>query len=363
MIWIDVSRQVRCGLVTVFVINRFNCGIKFRIGFDFHGSKVGNKRGRDRRTVFISHVCTNRQIVACPGRDAKKRQRRRKEEKSDAALRVKSADLREDRKRRVVDHHAAVRVGLVLIVASGVKWPNNRRALQAVVLQSPVADHLVDVLRRVAVVGGEFRLEFIHKFLIILAAFALDISPKVVSFCRWFRPLVGADMDRLDLVHCETGQRGVERKAAQLFHLKLEPRRVPLARFGKSVVGDDVGAPLRLGQVAHRHIRDLGHAFGPRRLDAPMSGDEVALLVDQHGRDEAKLAQAAPQLLDLLRPVDLRVVCVGDQLIDAYCRQVLDRHVHRRLPCCLILSHALPPVDISDAVPGPRRARARGTEP
>ena len=132
----------------------------------------------------------------------------------DAALRVKSADLREDRKRRVVDHHAAVRVGLVFIVASGVKWPNNRRALQAVVRQSPVADRLVDVLRRVAVVGGEFRLEFIHKFLIILAAFALDISPEVVSFCRWFRPLVGADMDRLDLVHREPGQRGVERKAA-----------------------------------------------------------------------------------------------------------------------------------------------------
>ena len=102
----------------------------------------------------------------------------------------------------------------MLIVAAGIKWPHDLRTLQTVVLHRPVADRFVDVLRRVAVVGGEFRLEFIHKFLIILAAFALDISPEVVSFCRWFRPLVGADMDRLDFVHRETGQRGVERKAA-----------------------------------------------------------------------------------------------------------------------------------------------------
>ena len=223
--WCDADRRhhaVRVGiiwqlhfvLVCVLRIQTIHKAPQLRHRLDFVISKIGNKTRANICPVFIGDAARHRQIVARPGCGAKKRQCRRKEEKLDAALCVKSADLREDRKRRVVDHHAAVRVGLVLIVASGVKWPNNRRALQAVVLQSPVADHLVDVLRRVAVVGGELRLELIHKGVVLFGALALGVAPKVAVLCLRLGALMCADMDRLDLVHRETGQRGVERKAA-----------------------------------------------------------------------------------------------------------------------------------------------------
>ena len=127
---------------------------------------------------------------------------------------VKPADLGEDRKRRVVDYHAAIRVVRVLIVAAREEGPQNLSVAQPVVLHRPIPDCRVDVLRGIAVIRGQFSLELIGKRLVFLGDFALLVAPEVLTFrLRSFSgssPGVGVHLDGFQTLRVKTGDPGVK---------------------------------------------------------------------------------------------------------------------------------------------------------
>ena len=93
---------------------------------------------------------------------------------------VPGADLAQDRERRIVDDDAAFRVLGRLVVSARVKGPKDLRAAEIVPGHRPVAHGSVNVGRRVAVVRGQLRLEFLHEGVVLLGAFAF-LFPEVAG--------------------------------------------------------------------------------------------------------------------------------------------------------------------------------------
>ena len=129
-------------------------------------------------------------------------------------LHVKPANLGEDRKRRIIDHHAAIRVVRVLIVTAGEEGPQDLSVAQPVVLHRPIPDCRVDVLRGITVIRGQLSLELIGKCLVFLGAFALLVAPEVLTFrLRSFSgssPGVGIHLDGFHALRVKTGDPGVK---------------------------------------------------------------------------------------------------------------------------------------------------------
>ena len=92
---------------------------------------------------------------------------RREQEVVDFLLIVPSDDFRQDGKRRVVNHHAPVRVVERLVVAARPERAHDLSALQRVFLYRPRLDRLVHVLRRVAVVRRLLRLELFEEAVVV----------------------------------------------------------------------------------------------------------------------------------------------------------------------------------------------------
>ena len=88
-------------------------------------------------------------------------QRRAEEEERDAVLDVELAYLREDGERRIVHDHLAAAVIELLVVASRIERSHYLRWVDVVFGASPVLYDLVDLWRRVAVIGCLLRLELL----------------------------------------------------------------------------------------------------------------------------------------------------------------------------------------------------------
>ena len=76
---------------------------------------------------------------------------------------VEFDDLRTQRKRRIIDHDTAFGVGERLIVAVRPERTNKSTPVDAVLFGNPVRDGVVDILRRVAVVGRLFASKLLHE--------------------------------------------------------------------------------------------------------------------------------------------------------------------------------------------------------
>ena len=142
--------------------------------------------------VFILNIAIAHQM-AHPVKDlrsCKAGQAWRKEKKRDFPVQIKRADLRQDRKRRVVQHHSALRVVVVLIIAAGVKRAHNFGGVNAVLLAGPVPNHGIHAGRCIAVIRGLFGLEFFHEFLIGLTFrhMVLLLTPASHAFCSFSCP-------------------------------------------------------------------------------------------------------------------------------------------------------------------------------
>ena len=82
--------------------------------------------------------------------------------------------LRENREGRIVDHDVArVVIPRVRIVSAGPEDPDEVRLVYVVFLSHPVRDGVVDVLRGVAVVGRQLRLELIDEARVVLEGLPL----------------------------------------------------------------------------------------------------------------------------------------------------------------------------------------------
>ena len=295
------------GFPQVLRVGRVHRCVELRAEFDPPGTHAGHEAGGDGSAVRVLDSDAHGQVAAAARVDGEQRQAGREEQVPDAVLLVPGADLGKDRERRVVDHDAARGIVRRLVVAAGVEGTHDRRALQLVVLHRPAAHGLIDVVRGIDVVGRELRLELVHELLILLRALSLHVAPE--GRLR----LLGLQMDAFRL---KAGEGNIKARSLQGQLLSLDQALVPAAHLAELVVGQDVGPALLLGQVVRDHARRHCLAVGLGGQQAAVAGDHVPGLVDHDRRDEAELLQGAPQRLDLLRRVRLRVVGVGDQLGD-----------------------------------------------
>ena len=120
----------------------------------------------------------------------------------------------------------------------------------------------------------------------------------------------------MQLVQAEPGQLEVEVEALQRPQLLGQQVLVPARIQGQTIVGDDVGALLRLGQVGEFDHRDGGHPQLAGRQEPPVAGDDAGVAVDQDRVRPAELEQAGGDLGDLLGAVGSRVPLVGAEPVD-----------------------------------------------
>ena len=277
---------------------------------------------------------------------------------------VEVHDLRLDRKRRIVNHDRTVRIRHFLIVAARIKRPYNRAVCQAVLVNRPGLDRLVHRRRRIAIVRGFLRLEFIDKRLIFLGFFAcLSCGHSGLKGLRRQRGRIRCTVLRLVRLRLRcstfrlvlTERLGQRRRVVQdqrlriksgecqihalgldLAQLQRQHLGVPAGLLRKPVVRQNIRAALCVRQVLDQHARHLGHALGLGRQHAPVSGDDIPVAVDQHRIDKAKLPQARSDLRDLALAVCPRISRIGHQLPDRHAHHLF-RHKPRRFylarPC------------------------------
>ena len=125
-----------------------------------------------------------------------------------------SANLRKNRKWRIVDHHAAFRVVLVLIITARVKRAEDLSVTQFIMRYSPILDGVINDLRSKTIIRCFLGLKLIGKRLVFLGAFALLVAPEVLTFrLRSFSgssPGVGIHRDGFHALRVKTGDSGVK---------------------------------------------------------------------------------------------------------------------------------------------------------
>jgi hypothetical protein len=114
------------------------------------------------------------------------------------------------------------------------------------------------------------------------------------------------------------GQRDIEtfgrQKIDQLAELDRQDFSIPAGLLGDFVVGDHIGALLRLAEMAESNDRRMRHSFQPRRLKATMAGKNHIRLVDEQRIEKAELPDARRYLPDLLVGMCSRITPVGAKL-------------------------------------------------
>ena len=130
---------------------------------------VGDEAGVHLRAVLVGDGAGRDDVadalVAAP--DVEVREVWRKEEEVDALRDVERGDFPDDRKGRVVDYHAPRGVAVCLVVAARPERAHDLAPAEVVFAHRPVAHRLVDVRRRVAVVGCLARLELVEEAVVV----------------------------------------------------------------------------------------------------------------------------------------------------------------------------------------------------
>ena len=130
--------------------------------------------------------------------------------------------------------------------------------------------------------------------------------------------LFGVVQENVDFGEGEAGELDVELNVNEGLELDRQDIAVPAGVLRKLVVGDHIGAALRLGQVRQPERRD---ALNPEELcclDPAMAGDDLVLIADEDRVGETEALDASGDLLDLLLGVGASVFGVGTQVPDAH---------------------------------------------
>ena len=127
------------------------------------------------------------------------------------------------------------------------------------------------------------------------------------------RPAV-ARQQPLQLARAEADQPEVEAELREIRQLEPQQRLVPAGVQRQLVVGQHVGALLRLA-----HVRELDHRHPlqtqlPCRQHPAMTGDDAVRAIDQHRVGPAELPDARRDLRHLGIGVGARIAGIGDQL-------------------------------------------------
>ena len=98
------------------------------------------------------------------------------------------------------------------------------------------------------------------------------------------------------------------------------------------IVGDAIGARLRVGQMIKPDHRDFDNAELPRRQQPPVAGDQHAALVDEAGDVETEFGDAGRNLRDLFRLVRARISGIGQEPVNRPAFDALGLTRHCRTP-------------------------------
>ena len=265
-----------------------------RRSVDPPGSVAGNEARADLRAVLVLHRASSADVVARPVA-AEESELRAEQEVRDAALLVEVDNFHHNGERRVVQHRAAVRVVVPLVVPARVERPHAAVGVDAVLAASPILHGLVHLAGGVAIVGGQLWLELLRERIVL--------GIRLAPFGRE-RGAVPAGVS-----HVEPEVRHVE--IGQLFQLPLQLGEVPAGVHGQLVVHQRVEAALLVRQAVQVYHRHALQAQLQRRHEPPVALHDLALAlgVGPHpdGVAEADLAHALLDLVDLLGRVLLGV--------------------------------------------------------
>ena len=287
------------------VVCRLDRLIKSRHGMDadVFRLQIAEEAGVDVRPVFISDLNPAGNGRAGGGGGGggggEQRQRRREQEKPDAALRVPCHDLRQNRKRRIVDDHRVRRIVKCLVISARPERAHEARALDAILYGHEVRDRVINRLRRIAVVGGLFRFEFVDEGLILRRFLVKSFRKRrltgflVVCAFSALISLYGYRFAWLVLC-CLFQQPEVEAFKIKAVQLDLQQLRVPLGDLAGFVVQDAVLPLLRFAEALDLADLRLVPAQLLQSLVSGVPGQDHACFVDDDGR-------AVPALPNTLR--------------------------------------------------------------
>lgn len=93
---------------------------------------------------------------------------RGKQEKLDPSFQIEPDNLRDDRKGRVVDHHAIIGIDQALVITTRIERTDNGHSVDIAMIGYILQNIVVHRWRRIAVVGRFLGLEFLNKSIVIV---------------------------------------------------------------------------------------------------------------------------------------------------------------------------------------------------
>lgn len=93
---------------------------------------------------------------------------RSKQEKLDPSFQIEPDNLRDDRKGRVVDHHAIIGIDQALVITTRIERADNGHPVDVAMIGYILQNIVVHRWRRIAVVGRFLGLEFLNKSIVIV---------------------------------------------------------------------------------------------------------------------------------------------------------------------------------------------------
>jgi len=137
--------------------------------------------------------------------------------------------------------------------------------------------------------------------------------------------LAGILQDDVDFRYLEPGQFDLDVEIDQILELNRQKLLVPPGFLGELVIGQDVGALIRLAQMREPVGRHRGDAEELGGFHTAVTGDDLLVIIDQDRIAEAELRNAVRDLADLLLRMRPGIVRVRPQLANSY---IVDFHVY-----------------------------------
>ncbi len=105
--------------------------------------------------------------------------------------------------------------------------------------------------------------------------------------------------DDIDLGHGKAGQLDLDMNVEKALELNSQKLLVPAGIQRELIVSEDVSSPLRRVQMGEAQGRNRLHFEKLRRLNTAVTGDDFALIGDEHGVIETESLDRRSDLFDL----------------------------------------------------------------
>ena len=147
---VDQLRQIRRGADQIIAETRHEAGVD------------------DGAVGVFDRAISDQHMRAVARRAAENREVRSEHEERNTTVTIERAYLRQNRERRIIHHHLAVRIVETLVVAARIEGSHHLAGVDAILTACPVLYRLIYFGGGVAVVRGLLRFEFLHERTVIV---------------------------------------------------------------------------------------------------------------------------------------------------------------------------------------------------